>query len=488
MNLDDDSATEYAKDWCDNATASEHVYSEVEEHKLSSFSSTEEEEEGVNYNDHLVADINIDEEEEEKTYHLNEASFIMNQKSLSDKAPGSLQHSFAHRTIPHPDGFPMRLLQFSAVFVIAMLSTGVPFGSPVLVHLMLDEDVFKASCEATSANIIGSRGGCATQEAWLAILQVAAWTTWFTAGWLGARSVQRLGPRSTAMIGTGFLLAGSLTLALSLPADGAYLVPRWARAIIPSVVCMSVGSVMTFVACLHYVRLFPKRTSLLHSLVFLAQDLSGLVMYVFFGMHQFLSLRVMFFGYAIIMVCQLLVWTFLFAPIKIPTIRFTVTLWHQRPLLVDQRLVDHLASPYFGLALAYASVIFAKIFFYMSTFQIQLRILLMPTTYNIDPEDFMYHPNESGGSSSAGATLSYIPFFAEQPGGTSSSVLAQRQFTYNPMQPEIFLTDLQEMLYLLMPTAALVSVFWMRACMSDWKISSALLSANFGLFAWGIVQ
>ena len=498
MNLDEELAAECGRDFWDTGTGntgSECVHGEVDADRLETFATSSEEEgleedDGRCYGDAQAPRRYQDEEDEEEegTHGAHDAHYIMNQKTLSDKAPGSVQHSFAHRTIPQPDGLPMRLLQFCAIFVIAVLSAGLPFGSPMLVHMMLDEGVFETDCSASSPSVAGTQGGCAVQEAWLAVLQVSSWATWLVAGWLGARLVQGVGPRATGMLGTGCLLGGAVALALSLPVDGAHLLPRWARATIPAVTCMSVGSALTFLACLHYVRLFPKRTALLHALVFLAQDLGGLVLYMFLEMQAFMSLRSMFLSYAGAMALQLLVWKALFAPCKIPTIRFTVTLWHQRPLLVDQRLVEHVASPYFGLAVAYAAVVYARIFFYMSTFRIQLRILLMPTTCDIDPEDFMYHPNEPGGTGSAGATMSYIPFFAEQPGGTSSNVLALRQFTYNPMQPEIFLTDLQEMLFLLLPTAALVSVFWMRASTSDWKISSTLLFANLGLLVWGVVQ
>jgi hypothetical protein len=84
--------------------------------------------------------------------------------------------------------------------------------------------------------------------------------------------------------------------------------------------------------------------------------------------------------------------------------------------------------------------------------------------------------------------LSYVPFFAEQPGGTSSTIISLRQFIYNPAQPEIFLTDLQEMLYLLIPGAACITIFWMRASMTDRKISTAMLFSLLALVSWGFVQ
>jgi len=151
----------------------------------------------------------------------------------------------------------------------------------------------------------------------------------------------------------------------------------------------------------------------------------------------------------------------------------------------------------------------------MSTFQVQLRLLLIPTKRPFNPEDFSYGHHESSFDENNNnnpttdldtsrmlsrqlaaemkdrqeiQSFSNVPFSAEQPGGASSNNLSLRQFIYNPMQPEIFLTDLQEMLYFLIPVASLITIFWMRSSMSDRKISTALLFSLLSLVAWGFVQ
>jgi hypothetical protein len=243
--------------------------------------------------------------------------------------------------------------------------------------------------------------------------------------------------------------------------------------------------------------------------------------------------------YAGIVLGQVFFWKFVYSSDKIPTIRFTVTTWHQRPLMVQKSLAEHIASPFFYMALLFNVVVLLKVFFYMSTFQVQLTILLIPTKRQITPEDFSYeqnghfdeegnginhkpnlgpqydynngrnradsigdspdfmspfsngvpiHPSSSRIDSNSAQFFSHVPFFAEQPGGNSSNDVTLRQFIYNPVQPEIFLTDLQEMMYLLIPVAALITIFWMRSSMSDRKISTSLLFSSVSLFLWGVVQ
>lgn len=500
----------------------------------------------------LETKINLEDEEEEEE-EVNSATFIMNQKSLVDKAPGALQHSFAHRTIPLNQSFLARFFRFVSVFVICSMTAGIPFGLPALRQLLVDEGIY--ACAASSETLAASAGvatpthtfkrvGCSTQESRLALFQVCGWVTWMIGGWLAARSVQRLGPRTTGIIGCASIMFGSLLLAASIPIEGQFWIkPPWARLYILPVMIMSIGSSFSFLACLHYVRLFPKRTSLLNSVIFLAQELSALVFYIMYESREFLDLRQMLIVYAAIMLGQVFFWKFVFPSAKIPTIRFTVTTWHQRPLMVEKSLAEHIASPYFYLALIFILPILFKIFFYMSTFQVQLTILLIPTKRQVSPEDFSYqfkgYFDEDGGdkksSSSTTPTssspnslnsndpfayvnststspyqnnipappindavsitkqpppqfISHVPFFAEQPGGNSSNNLSLRQFIYNPMQPEIFLTDLQEMMYLLVPIAALVTIFWMRSSMSDRKISTSLFFSSMSLVLWGFIQ
>lgn len=467
-----------------------------------------------------------DEFEEE----VNSATFIMNQKSLVDKAPGALQHSFAHRTIPLQNSLHIRLFQFISVCVICSMTAGIPFGLPALRQLLIDAGIYGGNClghnlisgsvvDDPRSILIGSkpatskRVGCSLQEGRLAIFQVSGWLSWMIGGWIAARSVQHLGPRHTAMIGSILIMIGSLILAVSMPVNGDFLIPSWLRMYILPVMIMSIGSSFSFLGCLHYVRLFPKRTSLLHSLIFLAQDLSALIFYLMYEAREFISLRSLLFIYSGLMIGHLIFWKFVFSSAKLPTIRFTVTTWHQRPLLVDKSLPEHIASPYFHLALLFTTIVFLKIYFYMSTFQVQLRILLIPTKREVNPEDFTYQHiarfDEKGSLAPVGRLnaqnvvtqfasispryddlqyFSHVPFFAEQPGGTSSNNLSLRQFTYNPMQPEIFLTDLQEMMYLLVPLASLITIFWMRSSMSDRKISTALLFSLLALVLWGFVQ
>ena len=475
---------------------------------------------------------------------VNSATFIMNQKSLVDKAPGALQHSFAHRTIPLPHSYHVRLFQFISVYFICSMTAGIPFGLPALRQLLMEAGIYGKGCcsndnnnNINNNNISGNgnisnaskRVGCSIQEGRLAIFQVSGWVSWMIGGWLAARSVQHLGPRLTGIIGCGSILLGSVLLAVSMPVEGEFLIPPWLRMYILPVMIMSVGSSFSFLACLHYVRLFPKRTSLLHSAIFLAQDLSAFIFYLMYESRQVVSLRCLLLLYAGLMLGQVLFWKFVFSSGKIPTIRFTVTTWHQRPLLVDKSLPEHITSPYFYLALIFTVAVFLKIYFYMSTFQVQLRILLIPTKRQVNPEDFTYRHNENNfdenGLNNENANnnniqlpqnrnnqdpnsiatqftnyddqdttpkpvqfFSHVPFFAEQPGGTSSNNVSLRQFIYNPMQPEIFLTDLQEMLYLLIPIASLITIFWMRSSMSDRKISTFLLFALISLVAWGFVQ
>lgn len=446
---------------------------------------------------------------------VNSANFIMNQKSLVDKAPGALQHSFAHRTIPlEPNSFHLRLFQFISIFVMCSMTGGIPFGLPALRQLLVDLGIYECpfGTHDVPKDDTYKMLGCSTQEGKLAVLQNSGWVSWMIGGWLAARSVQHLGPRLTGMIGSSCILVGSLVLAISLPVDGKYWIsPPWARLYLAPTVVMSVGSSFCFLASLHYVRLFPKRTSLLHSIVFLAQDLSALLFYSIYEARELVSVRAALLIYAAILFGQILFWRFVYPIDKIPTIRFTVTLWHQRPLLVDQSLYKHITSPYFYMAFLFSGMVFLKIFFYMSTFQVQLRLLLIPTKRPFNPEDFSYGHMENSFDETNGTPIvglqpdnlllqqyqeqqrkiqlfSHVPFFAEQPGGTSSNNLLLRQFIYNPMQPEIFLTDLQEMLYFLIPIAASITIFWMRSAMSDRKISTALLFSLLALVAWGFVQ
>ena len=500
-----------------------------------------------------------EESEDEFAEEVNSATFIMNQKSLVDKAPGALQHSFAHRTIPLPHSFHARLFQFISVFVICSMTAGIPFGLPAMRQLLVEAGIYRDECGSgahdSGNNIVthiadavkhtSKRVGCSAQEARLAILQVSGWVSWMIGGWLAVRSVQKFGPRSTGMFGCALILVGAFLLAISVPVNGQFWLPVWMRMYILPVMIMSVGSSFSFLACLHYVRLFPKRTSLLHSIIFLAQDLSAFIYYIMYESREVISLRISLFIYAGLMLGQLLFWRFVFPSVKVPTIRFTVTTWHQRPLLVDRSLPEHISSPYFYLALIFAVTVFAKIYFYMSTFQVQLRILLIPTKRQVNPEDFTYkhndHFDENGNNVTGGSEqfkgelgnfnslkslnnfnlnlpeiipsshfqtsssissdptklakhasspqfFSHVPFFAEQPGGTSSNNVSLRQFIYNPMQPEIFLTDLQEMLYLLIPIASLITIFWMRASMADRKISTSLFFSLVPLVLWGFVQ
>ena len=452
---------------------------------------------------------------------VNSATFIMNQKSLVDKAPGALQHSFAHRTIPLQNPFHFRLFQFISVFVICSMTAGIPFGLPAMRQMLVDASIYAGECggmgDSAEELAVSNRVGCSIQEGRLAIFQVSGWVSWMMGGWLAARSLQHFGPRHSAMIGSILITIGSLMLALSLPLNGDYLIPPYMRMYILPVIILSVGSSFSFLACLHYVRLFPKRTSLLHSLLFMAQDLSAVIFYIMYEAKEFISLRSLLFIYSGLMVGQLIFWKFVFSSAKLPTIRFTVTTWHQRPLLVDKSLPEHISSPYFYLALLFTIIVFTKLYFYMSTFQVQLRILLIPTKKQVNPEDFTYQHiqyfDENGNRAhvpqrvnaqnfvSQFAPISHykdpkdsaqyfseIPFLAEQPGGTSSNNLSLRQFIYNPMQPEIFLTDLQEMMYLLIPFASLITIFWMRSSMSDRKISTALLFSLLALVTWGFVQ
>lgn len=448
------------------------------------------------------------------------ASFIMNQKSLADKAPGAQQNSFAHRTIELPYPAHVRIVQLCVVLLTGLLTAGIPFGLPALRQVMIESSIYDDLCEGRSSD--SKRVGCSAQEARLAILQVSGWVSWMIGGWLAARSVERLGPRATGIVGSGVVMAGAVLLATIMPEeDGSFLLPLWMRFYNIPVVIMSVGSVFVLLACLHYVRLFPKRTSLLHSLVFLSHDMSSLLFYVFYECRKLLSLQGLLCVYAGVMGCQMLLWFLVFSPDNIPTMRFTVTTWHQRPLMVDLSRQRHISSPYFLLALTLSVVVLLKLFFYMSTFQVQLRLLLTPTTRHIAPEDFVYHaddvhltsnpsnfltPQDSPHFTSPSLSysddmregqrapvrptqsFSYVPFFAEQPGEGSSTVLALRQFTYNPMQPELFLTDLQEMLYFLLPIASLMTIFWMRAAMADRKLSTALHLSLVSLIVWGLVQ
>lgn len=489
---------------------------------------------------------NISEESEDDfDEEVNSATFIMNQKSLVDKAPGALQHSFAHRTIDLPNSFHVRLFQFMSVFVICSMTAGIPFGLPAMRQLLVEAGIYGEGCSAGHEHRIHSashmmdamahtskRVGCSIQEARLAILQVSGWVSWMVGGWIAARSVQKLGPRNTGMLGCALILVGALLLAVSVPVNGEFWLPEWMRMYVFPVMVMSVGSSFSFLACLHYVRLFPKRTSLLHSIMFLAQDLSAFIYYIMYESREIIPLRISLIFYSGLMLGQLIFWRFVFSSGKVPTIRFTVTTWHQRALLVDKPLSEHISSPYFSLALLFTVTVFLKIYFYMSTFQVQLRILLIPTRKEIDPEDFTYkhndHFDENGNNRaesetspnpllnergeldfknfklnspqsipssrfqasnpSAPQSFSHVPFFAEQPGGTSSNNINLRQFIYNPMQPEIFLTDLQEMMYFLIPVASLITIFWMRSSMSDRKISTALLFSVIPLVFWGFVQ
>ena len=472
----------------------------------------------------------------------------MNQKSLVDKAPGALQHSFAHRTIPLDSPFEIRLFQFISVFVICFMTAGIPFGLPAMRQLLVEAGIYGVNCCGTASTAtIGlidgldvkqtsKRVGCSVQEGRLAIFQVSGWVSWMIGGWIAARCVQHLGPRNTGMIGCTLIMIGALILAVSMPIRGDFLIPSWLRMYILPVMIMSVGSSFSFLACLHYVRLFPKRTSLLHSVIFLAQDLSAFIFFIMYESREFISLRNLLFLYAVVMLGQVIFWRCVYPSGKIPTIRFTVTTWHQRPLLVEKGLHEHISSPYFYLALLFTVTVFLKIYFYMSTFQVQLRILLIPTKRQINPEDFTYRHSEQfdeNGNSQNGTGgaldptnfntfstenlsehqqeimtqfsstpsydesianakqvqfFSHVPFFAEQPGGTSSNNVSLRQFIYNPMQPEIFLTDLQEMMYLLIPIASLITIFWMRTSMSDRKISTSLLFSLISLVLWGFVQ
>lgn len=485
---------------------------------------------------------NKEESDDEFGEEVNSATFIMNQKSLVDKAPGAQQHSFAHRTIPLQHSFHARLFQFISVAVICSMTAGIPFGLPAMRQLLVEagiygEDCINGAAHDHDAKHASKRVGCSIQEARLAILQVSGWVSWMIGGWLAARVVQNIGPRNTGMLGCALILVGAFLLAISVPVNGLFWLPVWMRMYIVPVMIMSVGSSFSFLACLHYVRLFPKRTSLLHSIMFLAQDLSGFIYYIMYESREVISLRVSLFIYSGLMLGQLIFWRCVFSSAKVPTIRFTVTTWHQRPLLVDKSRQEHISSPYFYLALLFTVTVFSKIYFYMSTFQVQLRILLIPTRKQINPDDFTYthndHFGESGNNYSSlgsfGSALSnslsdlsnfnlnlpenipsshfhsssldprlaprnspqfisHVPFFAEQPGGTSSNNISLRQYTYNPMQPEIFLTDLQEMLYLLIPIASLITIFWMRASMSDRKISTALFFSLVPLVVWGFVQ
>lgn len=473
---------------------------------------------------------NSDEDSEEE---VNSATFIMNQKSLADKAPGALQHSFAHRTIDLKYSFQARLFQFISIFVICSMTAGIPFGLPALRQLLVEAGIYGDGCgiagKSSFSGLIDEIGdvqtskrvGCSVQEGWLAVFQVTGWVSWMIGGWLAARSVQHYGPRNTGMMGCGAILVGSLMLAISLPSNvnNTFLIPNWLRMYIFPVMIMSIGSSFSFLACLHYVRLFPKRTSLLNSAIFLAQDLSAFIFYIMYESREFLSLRQLLIIYAGIMLGQVIFWKFVFSTSKIPTIRFTVTTWHQRPLLVEKSLSEQISSPYFHLALLFSLAVFLKLYFYMSTFQVQLRILLIPTKRHVNPEDFTYRHNddfdENGNNTStspgnnseyfenqssapvtqfgsydykSGHFFSQVPFFAEQPGGTSSNNLRLRQFIYNPMQPEIFLTDLQEMIYFLIPIASLITIFWMRSSMSDRKISTSLFFSLISLVGWGFVQ
>lgn len=461
-----------------------------------------------------------EDDEDDSENEFTSATFIMNQKSLADKAPGAQQHSFAHRHIPLKHSAPIRILQFCSVMLSAILAAGLPFGLPALRQLLVENRIYGDACPASTlpveGTIMSNRVGCSEQEAHLALLQVAGWVSWMIAGWAAARSVQRLGPRMTGIIGSAAIVVGSVILAVSLPVNlddpQRFLLPPWARQYIFPIIVMSVGSSFVLLACLHYVRLFPKRTSMMHSLVLLASDVSALIFDMFYEAREMASLQVVLAAYAIVMLVQMVYWRFIFSSGKIPTIRFTVTTWHQRPLLVDHPITKHISSPFFWMALSLAIVVFAKIFFYMSTFQVQLCLLLMPRKRTVNHEDFVYQKMENsfgGGrtdSNSAAMSgyssvltsfsseqaqprlLSYVPFFSEQPGGTSSTIISLRQFTYNPAQPEIFLTDLQEMIYFLIPVAACITIFWMRASMTDRKISTAIFFSLISLIAWGFVQ
>lgn len=445
-----------------------------------------------------------DSQNEDGDEEITSSTFIMNQKTLVDKAPGSQQHSFAHRTIPLPNAFHIRIFQFSSIILISLFTAGIPFGLPAIRQLLLEAGIYESFCETKTSSAEWKRVGCSAQEARFSILQNTGLIAWMIAGWLAARSVQRYGPRTTAIIGNSLILIGSLILAASLPIDGVFLIPSWLRMYIFPVIIMSIGSSFSFLACLHYVRLFPKRTSLFHSVLFLSQELSALVFYFMYEWRKLIPLRIFLLLYACIIFGQIFFWRFVFSSEKIPTIRFTVTTWHQRPLLVDRSLPEHIASPYFYLVLILTAIVFLKIYFYMSTFQVQLRILLTPTKRRIDPEDFAYRNAENymdsendGGSASINSNnntsstpqfISQVPFFAEQPGGTSSNDVSLRQFTFNPMQPEIFFSDLQDMLYLLIPVASLMTIFWMRSSMSERKISTSFFLSLIPLIVWGFVQ
>lgn len=501
---------------------------------------------------------NNEETDDELEDEMNSATFIMNQKSLVDKAPGALQHSFAHRTIPLPHSFHFRFFQFISVFVICSMTAGIPFGLPAMRQILVEAGIYGGECSdnnghchnnnnnshivnhfAEGAEQTSKRVGCSVQEARLAILQVSGWVTWMIGGWVAVRCVQKLGPRNTGMTGCALILVGSFLLAISVPVNEEFLLPSWMRMYVIPVMIMSLGSSFSFLACLHYVRLFPKRTSLLNSIMFLAHDLSAFIYYIMYEARETMPLRISLFIYSGLMLGQLIFWRFVFSSGKIPTIRFTVTTWHQRPLLVDKSLPEHISSPYFFLALIFTVTVFSKIYFYMSTFQVQLRILLIPTKRQVNPEDFTYRNNDhfdgndldktkkllldeknlnllkknydslknnlpsshfktlssfspvsvpKVSEKSAPQFFSHVPFFAEQPGGTSSNNLRLRQFIYNPMQTEIFLTDLQEMLYLLIPIASLITIFWMRSSMSDRKISTALFFSLVSILLWGYVQ
>jgi hypothetical protein len=94
-------------------------FNEEEEDELVELGSQEI---GTNASQTIKNKVVVEDSDDEYEYEeeVNSATFIMNQKSLVDKAPGALQHSFAHRTIPFP--IPSKFVSFNSLQFLSYVS------------------------------------------------------------------------------------------------------------------------------------------------------------------------------------------------------------------------------------------------------------------------------------------------------------------------------------------------------------------------------
>ena len=177
-----------------------------------------------------------------------------------------------------------------AVFFSVTLS-GVIFGWPALILILEDENVYSNVCDPDNT----STSPCGAQSSKFNLIYVIA-TTGFSFAVLPLGFVlDKFGPKISALIGSGLMIAGSLLFAFSSNDFDAF---------IPAYLLIGIGGPPIVFSFMHISNLFPKNKGTIITMLNVALDASAMVFVLFDLIHSALpetaTYKWLFVGYAVV--------------------------------------------------------------------------------------------------------------------------------------------------------------------------------------------